>query len=88
MFKELLLFESIRERDFEEKPFANKALQTLASKINKLQLLIPIEDNVYEYRPHTGEMLTIDTNLQTCTFSMYNKLVCKHLVAACMKDNV
>ena len=34
-------------------------------------------------------MLTINTNLQRCTCSIYhNKLVCKHLVAACMKDAV
>ena len=34
-------------------------------------------------------MLTIDTSEQTCTCSIFhNKLVCKHLVAACLTDKV
>lgn len=48
-----------------------------------------IADNLYAYKQYNGNLIQIDTAQKTCScFKFHDKMICKHLVAACMKDKV
>ena len=51
--------------------------------------LIPCGLNRYEYTQIDGFIATINTETKYCTCRFFNdKAICKHLVAACMNDDV
>ena len=51
--------------------------------------LVKFNETSYKYTQQHGGLIRIDINAKTCTCPRYQeKLACKHLVAACLKDNV
>ena len=51
--------------------------------------LIKVNESLYKYKQKSGNWIRINTQAKTCMCQRYqDKLVCKHLVAACLKDTV
>ena len=53
--------------------------------------LIKVQESLYKYenKNQVGNWIRINTQAKTCMCQRYqDKLVCKHLVAACLKDTV
>lgn len=61
-----------------------KYVRKFGEKLGNEKKLKLIVANKYYYRQRSGK-IQVDTNPKTCTCStFYLKLVCKHLVAACL----
>ncbi len=51
--------------------------------------LISFGLNRYEYKQIDGNIVNINTETKFCSYRFFNdKAICKHLVSACMNDNV
>ena len=88
-FKEVLAYESRRN----DKPmifegYVTRNLSKLAKQVvkkNKLEL----KDGHYSYEQCNGDVFTIDVEQKTCSCDRFlDKAACKHLTAACIKENV
>ena len=89
VFQTLISYESQRERTFETSRKVNKFTRELATEIVKQKKLVLVDNHIYKYQQHTGDWIIINTEEKTCECArFFSKLVCKHLTAGCMEDQV
>lgn len=89
IFQALVKYESLRERSFETTRKVTKFIQDQATDIVKQEKLVSVGENNYRYKQHTGTWIYINTQEKTCECAQfYSNLVCKHLTAACIVDQI
>ncbi len=76
--------------DYESKNIKGKVTQFLKKQAKAISSkLRPCGFKRYEYTQIDGFLATINTETKCCTCRFFNdKAICKHLVAACMNDDV
>ena len=91
-FEIAIEFESADKREFitdisKVKPSAK--VKQEANKLLKDKTLIEIDENIFDYNHHDGSTSRINVSKGTCDCSeYYDKVICKHLVAARTQTNI
>ena len=64
-------------------------MRELGEKLKNMNELKLVDKNTYCYKQQSGNKIKIDSSERTCSCAVFHqKLVCKHLVAACLLDHV
>lgn len=79
----------MEKKEFQAEPKVTATMKTMAESLINENVFKLLRENLYEYKQRNGEVIQIKTSDKTCLCKIYyDKRICKHLVAGCIKDKV